>query len=103
TVGNRSYEWSDPRHRITDRAHLPLSADPDIAIEVGPASAMLTAQQWQPLLILLEPRVYTEAAEHAKRVRNDAVKRLDDARWQASVDMAQERRRLERHLHDGAQ
>jgi len=103
TIGNRSYEWSDPRRRITDRARCALSADPDIAIAIAPASAMLTAVQWQPLLILLEPLVYTGVAEHAKRLRNDAVKRLDDARWHASADMAQERRRLERHLHDGAQ
>ncbi|HCS59870.1 MAG TPA: hypothetical protein DIW46_00510 [Microbacterium sp.] len=103
TVATRRYEWSAPGRRIADRAHCSLSSDPEITIALAPASAMLTAQQWQPLLVLLEPLAFTEAAESAQRLRNDAVHRLDDARWHASVDMAQERRDLERHLHDGAQ
>lgn len=103
TIGNRKYEWSDPAHRTAERVHCPLSSDPEIAIAIAPPSAMLTARQWQPLLVLLEPLVFAEATENAQRLRNDAVRRLDDARWRASIDMAQERRRLERDLHDGAQ
>lgn len=103
TIGNRKYEWSDPGARATERVHCVLNSDPEIAIAIAPPSAMLTAQQWQPLLVLLEPLVFAEATESAQRLRNDAVRRLDDARWRASIDMAVERRRLERDLHDGAQ
>lgn len=103
TIGNRRYEWSAPGQRVAERVRCVLSPDPEIAITIAPPSAMLTSQQWQPLLILLEPLAFTEATEHAQRRRNDAVRRLDDARWRASVDMAQSRRHLERDLHDGAQ
>lgn len=103
TIGTRRYEWSDPARRDSDRAYCSLSGDPEIKIAIAPATAMLPVQQWQPLLVLLEPLAFAEATENAQRLRNDAVRRLDDARWRASVDMAQERRRLERDLHDGAQ
>ncbi|WP_300266169.1 ATP-binding protein [Microbacterium sp.] len=103
TVGTRTYEWSSPRGRAADPIRCALSDDPEIVIAISPPSAMLTPQQWQPLLILVEPLAYTEAKEQAQRLRNDAVRRLDDLRWRASIDMAQERRRLERDLHDGAQ
>lgn len=103
TIGNRRFEWSDPTRQESERIHRSLSSTPDIAITIAPPSAMLTALQWQPLLVLLEPLAFAEATEVAQRLRNDAVQRLADARWRASVEMAQERRRLERNLHDGAQ
>lgn len=103
TIGNLKYEWSGPNPRVTEAARTSLSPDPAISIAIAPASAMLTAQEWQPLLVMLEPLVFTEAAEHTQRLRHEALQRFDDARWRASADMAQKRRRLERDLHDGAQ
>ncbi|MFD5226082.1 sensor histidine kinase [Microbacterium sp. NPDC058342] len=103
TIGSRRYEWSAPARRSDEAASLQLRSDPDIAVAVAPRSAMLEARHWQPLLVLLEPLAFTEAAEQEQRTRRDVVQRLDDARWRASVEMAQERRRLERDLHDGAQ
>src|SRR5690554_5318391 len=88
-IGSRRYEWSVPGRRMAERVRCHLSSDPEIAITIAPPSAMLTLQQWQPLLVLIEPLAFTGATESAQRLRNDAVKRLDDARWLASVDMAQ--------------
>lgn len=101
--GSRRYEWSAAGYESAERVRCTLNTDPEIIIAIAPESAMLSVQEWQPLLVLLEPLAYAAATERAQRRRNTAVRRLDDARWRASVEMAQERRRLERDLHDGAQ
>lgn len=102
-ISGHRYEWSASDRRTGEPARLQLSADPEIVIAVSPAGAMPDALHCQPLLVLLEPTAFTLAVEQEERNRHDAVQRLDDARWQASVEMARERRHLERDLHDGAQ
>ncbi|MFC7432214.1 MULTISPECIES: sensor histidine kinase [unclassified Agrococcus] len=103
-LGAKSLSWSARGARADDdAATLVLGANPDVVAIVAPADAMPAPEAWQPLLLLLTPYAAEDATWHARRRQQEAVARIDDARWRASADMEHERRRLERDLHDGAQ
>lgn len=103
-LGTKALSWSARDAAPDDDiAILPLGSDPDIVATVTPAAAMPSPEAWQPLLLLLTPYAAEDGVWHARRRRQEAVRRLDDVRWRASADMEHERRRLERDLHDGAQ
>ncbi|MFF0909616.1 sensor histidine kinase [Microbacterium enclense] len=103
-LGTKALSWSARDAAPDDDvAILVLGTDPDIVATVIPAAAMPSPEAWQPLLLLLTPYAAEDGVWHARRRRQEAVRRLDDVRWRASADMEHERRRLERDLHDGAQ
>ncbi|PNW10775.1 hypothetical protein C1632_03215 [Microbacterium testaceum] len=103
-LGTKALSWSARETAPGDDvATLRLGTDPDIIATVAPAAAMPGAGAWQPLLLLLTPYAAEDGVWHARRRRQEAVRRRDDVRWRASADMEHERRRLERDLHDGAQ
>ncbi|NUT45784.1 MAG: hypothetical protein HOV94_00490, partial [Saccharothrix sp.] len=65
---------------------------------IGPLSAVAA--------VLGAPVAAIRLVEETDRLRREgdaAVRALDDDRWRAAAEMEQERRGLERDLHDGAQ
>src|SRR5690606_6970096 len=72
-----------------------ISLSPD---DIGPLSTLIEALG-APMLAV---RLAVET-EHYRRAGDLAARELLDHRWRVTVEMEQERRALERDLHDGAQ
>ncbi|WP_053723128.1 sensor histidine kinase [Saccharothrix sp. NRRL B-16348] len=101
-IGERRHQWGDGdgpwrEHHIGYGGVVPgvLAVTPE---SVGPLSAVAA--------VLGAPVEAIRLAEETDRLRRDgdaAARVLVDDRWRAAAEMEQERRGLERDLHDGAQ
>ncbi|MDI2027607.1 histidine kinase [Saccharopolyspora sp. TS4A08] len=102
TIAGRRHQWGNGAERWHTQ---PVSCDGEeqALLSVAPESAgpvdALAAALGPPLLAM-------RLAAETDRLRRDgdaAARELVDDRWRTTVEMEQERRSLERDLHDGAQ
>lgn len=97
-IGGRRCQWGDGagawlEHEIADADILAVTPE-----SVGSLSGVAA--------VLGAPVAMIRLAEETDRLRRDgdaAARALVDDRWRAAAEMEQERRGLERDLHDGAQ
>jgi signal transduction histidine kinase len=102
TVAGERYQWGDGQgpwleHVVTydGQEQGVLAVTPDSAGPLTAVAAVLGA----PLVLV---RLETET-DKLRREGDAAARELIDDRWRAAAEMEQERRGLERDLHDGAQ
>ncbi|RRO18303.1 hypothetical protein EIL87_08715 [Saccharopolyspora rhizosphaerae] len=102
TVAGERYQWGHGAERWLTQ---PIEHDGEVQAllavaphSAGPVDALAT--------VLGPPMAALRLAAEADRLRRDgeaAARELVDDRWRTTVEMEQERRALERDLHDGAQ
>jgi len=101
-VGGRRFQWGDGagpwlEHDVThgDAVVGVLAVAPESVGRLGGVAAVLGA----PVAVLR----LAEETDRLRREGDAAGRALVDDRWRAAAEMEQERRGLERDLHDGAQ
>lgn len=102
TVAGERYQWGSGAERwFTQSVEYDGQRQGILAVapeSVGPVDSLAA--------VLGPPLATMRLATEADRLRRDgdaAARELIDDRWRATVEMEQERRGLERDLHDGAQ
>jgi signal transduction histidine kinase len=101
TIAGERYLWGEdtgPWHEHAITCHGEELGVVALASDAGPASEAAVALG--PLLAMLRLAAETDTL---RRAGDAAARRLIDDRWRAAAEMEEERRRLERDLHDGAQ
>jgi signal transduction histidine kinase len=101
TIAGERYLWGDdtgPWHEHPITCHGEELGTVALAPDAGPASEAAVALG-PPLAMLL----LAAETDTLRRAGDVAARRLIDDRWRAAAEMEEERRRLERDLHDGAQ
>ena len=101
TFAGTRYAWGDdtgPWHEHPITCHDEELGVVAFAPAAGPARE--AAMALAPPLAMLRLAAETDTLRRAGDV---AARRLIDDRWRAAAEMEEERRRLERDLHDGAQ
>ena len=102
TVAGERYRWgSEDGPWFSQPVHYGGEEQGSLAVtppSVGPLTAV-AAVLGPPLAVV---RLVAET-DRLRREGDAAKRRLADDRWRAAVEMEQERRALERDLHDGAQ
>lgn len=99
TVAGERYQWGDGEqwheHVVT------YGGEPQGVLAVAPASPLpgVAAVLGAPLAVVR----LTIETDRLRRQGDAAARALVDDRWRAAAEMEQERRGLERDLHDGAQ
>lgn len=102
SVADEQYVWGAGAGEWA-RYQVDFGGEPQGVLAVAPASVgplpNLVAALGAPLLAVR----FAVETERLRRAGDADARKLIDHRWRATVEMEQERRSLERDLHDGAQ